>query len=155
MSDQKRLKIVAPQIRESLCKGNVAEFETHGHSMIPLLHDGGDKVRLIKPEGGLKVGDVAFCYTDDERYVLHRVTGIRNGGYTLRGDNCLNSEFCRSDDDVIGVACAFIRNGRLIQTDSLRYRFYCRFRKQLLSLWKYFWKYADKAVTVKQKISRK
>lgn len=143
---QERLEQTALQIRRELSSGKLAEFETHGFSMIPLLHDGGDRVVLCENEGDLSVGDVAFCKTDDGRFVLHRVVGLRDGGYVLRGDNCVSTEFCPSNDDVIGRACAFIRRGRRIKTGSLRYKFYCRFRKQLLYVWQRFWKYADKIV---------
>ncbi len=151
MNDKKSLKELEPELRAAINAGKIAEFETHGISMIPLLHDGGDKVRLVKPVGALKVNDVALCVTDDGRYVLHRIIALENGGYVLKGDNCRSTEFCKSDDDVIGIACAFIRRGKLIKADSFIYRFYCCFRKPLLKLWQFFWFVADKAVSFRKK----
>lgn len=150
MSDKKSLKELEPELRATVASGKIAEFETHGISMVPLLHNGGDRVRLVKPCGALKVNDVALCVTDDGRYVLHRVVALKSGGYVLKGDNCRSTEFCKSDSDVIGVACAFIRRGRLIRAESALYRFYCLFRKPLLKLWQAFWLVADKAVSLKK-----
>ena len=150
MSDKKSLSELEPELRATINSGKIAEFETHGISMIPLLHDGGDKVRLAKPDGKLKINDVALCLTDDGRYVLHRVIALKADGYVLKGDNCHSTEFCKSDLDVIGVACAFVRRGRLIDTASLTYRFYCSFRKPLLRLWQLFWKVADTAVSLRK-----
>ena len=151
MSDKKSLRELEPELRAVINAGKVAEFETHGFSMIPLLHDGGDRVRLVKPGEKLAVGDVALCVTDTGKYVLHRVIALKDGGYVLKGDNCTGTEFCKGIDDVIGVACAFIRRGRIIKTDSLSYSLYCRYRKPLLRLWQLFWRIADKLVALKSK----
>lgn len=151
MSDKKSLRELEPELRATIDAGKIAEFETHGFSMIPLLHDGGDKVRLVKPKGKLNVGDVALCVTDTGKYVLHRVIALKDDGYIFKGDNCIGTEFCKCDGDVIGIACAFIRRGRLISTESLSYRLYCRFRKPLLCFWQLFWKVSDKFVTLKNK----
>lgn len=151
LSDKKSLRELEPELRAVIDSGRVAEFETHGFSMIPLLHDGGDRVRLVKPKGKLSVGDVALCVTDAGKYVLHRVIELKGGGYVFKGDNCISTEFCKGDSDVIGVACAFIRRGRLIDTNSFSYKFYCRFRKPILRLWQLFWKVADKLAALKNK----
>lgn len=151
MNNHKSLRELEPELRATLDTGKIAEFETHGFSMIPLLHDGGDRVRLVKPKGRLSVGDVALCVTDTGKYVLHRVIALKDEGYVFKGDNCIGTEFCKGDSDIIGVACAFIRRGRLVDTNSFSYRFYCRFRKPLLRLWQLFWKFADKFAALKNK----
>ena len=151
MNDKKSLRELELELRAAIDSGKIAEFETHGFSMVPLLHDGGDRVRLVKPRGKLAVGDVALCVTDTGRYVLHRVIDLKDDGYVLKGDNCISTEYCKCDSDVIGVACAFIRSGRLIETSSFSYKLYCRFRKPLLALWRLFWRLADKIVTLKNK----
>lgn len=147
MSSNDRLEKTAAEIKCSLDKGNLAEFETHGFSMVPLLHDGGDRVVLKKASGRLSVGDVAFCKTDDGRYVLHRVIGFRSSGYILKGDNCQSTEYCKSDDDVVGVAITFIRRNKKIDVSSFGYRFYVIFRKPLLKLWQLFWRCTDKILS--------
>ena len=144
MRSENSLSQLEPQIRASLEQGKIAEFETHGFSMVPLLHDGGDFVRLKKSTNKLSLGAVAFCKTDDNRYVLHRVIGYKDEGYILKGDNCQTCEFCRNDADVIGVAVAFVRKGKVIEADSFKYRLYTKFRKPFLAFWRFFWKIADK-----------
>lgn len=140
-----------PEIKRCLNEGKLAEFETHGFSMIPLLHDGGDRVVLEKPKAQLRVNDVAFCKTDDGRYVLHRVVENKNGGYVLRGDNCRSCEFCKSDDDVIGVVRCFIRRGKNVKVDALSYKIYVRYRKHALKLWQLFWRFAEKMAGFKNR----
>ncbi len=151
MSSDNSLIVLEPEIRASLERGSLVEFETHGHSMIPLLHDGGDKVVLQKCEGKLRIDDVALCKTDDGRFVLHRVVDICNGGYALKGDNCVSGEFCAGDDYVIGKAVAFIRRGKKISVSSLKYRLYVRHRVGFLKLWQLFWKAADGIVNCLKK----
>ena len=136
-----------PDIKKTLAQGKLVEFETHGFSMIPLLHDGGDKV-ILKKSVSLKLNDVALCKTDEGRYVLHRVIDLNNGGYTLMGDNCVTSERCAGDDDVVGVAVGFIRRGKMISADSKRYRVYVRHRVLFLKLWRSFWHLADSLVKI-------
>ncbi len=145
MSSENSLEKIVPEILKCLDEGRLAEFETHGISMIPLLHDGGDRVVLCKAAGSLEINDVAFCRTDNGRYVLHRVIEVKDGGYVLKGDNCFSTEFCLGDADVIGVAVCFIRRKKRISVNSVKYKFYVLFRKPILKLWQLFWKNADRA----------
>jgi len=137
------IKVQIPEMSRALESGKLVEFETHGFSMIPLLHNGGDRVILKQPNFPLQVNDVALCKTDDGRYLLHRVISLNNGGYTLRGDNCTATEFCSCDDDVVGVAVSFIRRGKVIEVNSGKYRFYVRHRALFLKLWRAFWRISD------------
>ncbi len=131
-----------PDMIDALQSGKLVEFETHGFSMIPLLHDGGDRVVLKKAENQLNIDDVVLCKTDEGKYVLHRVISTENG-YTLKGDNCMTTEHCAGDADVVGVATAFIRNGKTISVDSRYYRFYVHHRAFFLGLWRLFWRITD------------
>lgn len=143
MSKANDLYSQLPAMREALESGKKIEFETHGHSMIPLLHDGGDKVILTLSEKPLQVNDVALCKTSEGRYVLHRIVEVSGGGYVLKGDNCVNIEFCKSDEDVIGVACGFIRRGKMISVTDKNYIFYVNHRALFLKMWRVFWRIAD------------
>lgn len=136
-----------PDIVSSLQNGKLVEFETHGFSMIPLLRDGGDRVILKKADKPLRVGDVALCKTDDNRYVLHRVLSVEDG-YILKGDNCVLTEHCPGDSDVIGLATAFIRNGKIIEVTDKKYLFYVRHRAFFLKVWRLFWSIADRIVKI-------
>lgn len=136
-----------PDIVSSLQSGNLVEFETHGFSMVPLLRDGGDRVILKKADKPLAVGDVALCKTDDNRYVLHRVLSVEDG-YILKGDNCILTEHCSGDSDVIGLATAFIRKGKIIEVTDKKYLFYVRHRTFFLKVWRLFWSIADRIVKI-------
>ena len=143
MSKPNGIESQIPEMRSVLQSGRLVEFETHGFSMIPLLHDGGDKVVLKQPCFPLKVNDVALCKTDEGRYVLHRVVSLRDGGYVLRGDNCTTTEFCAGDSDVAGIAVSFIRSGKKIEINSRKYCIYVRYRTLFLKLWRAYWHVSD------------
>lgn len=143
MNKNNDLNSQLPAIREALESGKKVEFETHGFSMIPLLHDGGDKVILELNSDSLKVNDIALCKTDKGKYVLHRVIEITDKGYILKGDNSVNTELCLSDNDVVGVVCSIIRRNKIISVTDKQYLFYVRNRAVLLKLWRLFWRFTD------------
>ena len=136
-----------PDIVSSLQSGILVEFETHGFSMVPLLRDGGDRVILKKADKPLAVDDVVLCKTDDNRYVLHRVMSV-DDGYTLKGDNSVLTEHCSGDSDIIGVAVAFIRKGKIIEATDKKYLFYVRHRALFIKIWRLFWSVADRFVKI-------
>ena len=95
-----------------------------GYSMRPFLEDRRDKVILVPPRTP-KRGDVVLARTGDNRYALHRVIKAENGTYTMQGDGnptYMQEEF--TDADIIAVAQAFIRKGKLITTESITWRGY-------------------------------
>ena len=95
-----------------------------GYSMRPFLEDRRDKVILVPPRTP-KRGDVVLARTQDNRYALHRVIKAENGTYTMQGDGnptYMQEEF--TDADIIAVAQAFIRKGKLITTESITWRGY-------------------------------
>lgn len=136
-----------PDIVASLQSGKLVEFETHGFSMVPLLRDGGDRVILKKADKPLAVDDVVLCKTDDNRYVLHRVVSV-DDGYTLKGDNSVLTEHCSGDSDIIGVAVAFIRKGKIIEATDKKYLFYVRHRALFIKIWRLFWAVADRLIKI-------
>lgn len=95
-----------------------------GYSMRPFLEDRRDKVILVPPRTP-KRDDVVLARTEDNRYALHRVIKAENGTYTMQGDGnptYMQEEF--TDADIIAVAQAFIRKGKLITTESITWRGY-------------------------------
>ncbi len=140
-----------PQMRAELEAGKLVEFETHGFSMIPLLHDGGDRVVLEKPHGKLELDDVVLCKTTLDKYVLHRVVGFEGNGYATKGDNCLIGEYCRCDADVIGKAVGFVRKGKYVDVNSDSYKFYVKHVYFFVNLWRKFWRIADFFVRLRRK----
>lgn len=95
-----------------------------GYSMRPFLEDRRDKV-ILSPPRTPRVGDVVLAWTDKGMYALHRVIRTENGGYIMQGDgnpNHMTERF--TDDDIIGVARAFVRKGKLHETTGLKWRLY-------------------------------
>ena len=99
-------------------------LKTAGKSMRPLFKDGRDIVIISKKDAPLKKYDVAL-YRVGEKYVLHRVVAVKDGAYIMRGDNTFFNETV-SDDDIIGILSAFIRNGKRRTADSICYKLYSR-----------------------------
>ena len=99
-------------------------YKTFGASMKPMLYPNRDLVSIIVPDGQLKKYDVAL-YTRGDRYVLHRVIGVRETIYLIRGDNTYTLEE-GPFQNVIGVLESFVRNGKQISVKDRRYRIYVR-----------------------------
>ena len=109
-----------------------AELEKHGRiiqpnrgaSMLPLIRQNRDAMIIERPKGRLKRYDCPLYKRADGKYVLHRILKVRAGDYVICGDNCTKKEYGITDDDIIGVLVGVIRDGKVISTDSKRYRLY-------------------------------
>lgn len=100
-------------------------YRTRGVSMEPMLRQNRDLVVIRVPSSRLKKYDVAL-YKRGDNYVLHRVVGVEDGHYLIRGDNTYALEIV-SDSAVIGVLDGFQRKGRQISADDRGYQTYVRF----------------------------
>ena len=100
-------------------------YKTKGTSMEPMLRQNRDLVIIEPPSARLQKYDVAL-YTRGDQYVLHRVIGVRDGYYRIRGDNTYAIEQVPFDA-VIGVLVRFNRKGKLHDVSERGYRFYVRF----------------------------
>ena len=99
-------------------------FIVRGFSMRPFIEDGRDKVVLVPPREP-KIGDIVLAEVREQTYALHRVIKIKDGVYTMRGDGNplrMTEEF--TYDGIIGIAEAFIRKGKRVSVDSLKWRSY-------------------------------
>ena len=120
-----KLSEVSDLMAEVLDSGGKVAFITSGFSMMPLLRNGCDKVILSKPISAPKKNDVIFYRRDDGNYVLHRIVSIKDGKYTLRGDNQWVLEHGITDKHIIAVAVGFERNGKLLNCTDFNYKLYC------------------------------
>ena len=115
-------------IIEKLDQGGTVTFTPNGSSMLPMLRDGEDVVMLKKPEGRLRLFDVALYKRENGQYVLHRVIDFSNdGSYTMCGDNQFAKEKGIKDAQIIAVLVGFVHKGEPYSTDSFRYRTYVNF----------------------------
>ena len=118
-------------------------FTVRGYSMRPFLEDRRDKVILTPPRKPRK-GDVVLAQTGDGTYALHRVIRIDSNGYTMQGDGnptYMTERFTYAD--IIGIADAFERKGKIYRTDGRTWRTYSAiwralkpFRRILLALYR-------------------
>ena len=89
-----------------------------------MLHQKRDIVIITVPQGRLNKYDVAL-YRRGDLHVLHRVIGVEDGYYRIRGDNTYYIEKV-PDRDVIGVLTEFTRKGKRIAATDGAYRAYVR-----------------------------
>ena len=82
-----------------------------GDSMNPVIREGNLLV-IESVKEPLKVGDVPLYKRDSGQYVLHRIVKIKNGKYTMQGDNRMSGEKGITDRHIIGVLTGIVRNGR-------------------------------------------
>ena len=109
---------------EILKKDGRLVYKTRGVSMLPMLHQNRDIVVIVPPEGRLKKYDVAL-YKRGSSYILHRIIGIQDEEYFIRGDNTYRMEHVPLEL-VIGVLTGFVRNGKSYTVEDTGYQIYCR-----------------------------
>ena len=124
---QVRLEQMYPVMKEMLDNGGTVNFPPHGTSMMPMLHNDGDKVMIKKPDGELKKYDLPLYRRDNGAFVLHRIVRKpENGIYTMCGDNQWVLEKGVRNDQIIGVVVSFTRKGREISAENKLYKLYTR-----------------------------
>ncbi|MDO9579596.1 MAG: nucleotidyltransferase family protein [Bacteroidales bacterium] len=107
---------------EILSQGNCLRFRARGGSMYPFVRDG--DILEVEPVNGreIRLGDVIFYQTADERVVAHRVVrqSFSNDGPILitRGDSTVGKGERVSLEDILGRVKFIERNGRKIRFDS-------------------------------------
>ena len=99
---------------------------TSGVSMRPLFKTHRDVVVISSPKEELRKYDVALYPRGDGRYVLHRVVGVKDDVYLIRGDNTYKIERVPKSL-VVGVMTAFNRKGKQYDLSEFSYKFYSRF----------------------------
>ena len=124
--DGYQLDDLMPFIRESLESGRSVILPPRGTSMLPLLRQGMDSVRLAPLSGKLKKYDLPLYQRVGGQYVLHRIVGVGET-YTCIGDNQFVLESGVRHDQMIAVVTHVFRGERVIPVSSFGYRTYCRF----------------------------
>lgn len=80
-----RSDVALELIFEALSKGHPQTMIAHGRSMGESLPSGSEV--LLAPMGELRLGQVIAIYEPHERFLIHRVVGIRRDGFfLLKGD---------------------------------------------------------------------
>ena len=98
---------------------------TVGVSMKPMLRNRRDRV-ILRP---VKAGEILFKYDlplyrrPDGKYVLHRIIGVCDGYYIIRGDNTFVKEKI-PEEWILGYVSEFYRGEKHIFSNQKSYRFY-------------------------------
>lgn len=79
-------------IEEALKVNGYYLTDIKGTSMLPLLRQGIDLVKIVPVDRELKVGDVPMFERPNGEYVLHRIIEVHNGYYIICGDNSFERE---------------------------------------------------------------
>ncbi len=88
-------------------------YSNVGTSMMPLLRQGRDLFTVRKKgQERCRAGDVVLYKRPPDQYVLHRIVEVREDGYVILGDNCVNREYGIRDSDILGVMTGYIRDGK-------------------------------------------
>lgn len=98
---------------------------TVGVSMRPMLRNRRDRVILRRVNEGevLAKYDLPLYRRPDGKYVLHRIIGVGDGYYVIRGDNTYQKEKVPFSW-VLGVVTEFYRGERHVLADDRTYRTY-------------------------------
>ena len=116
---------LSPLLEEVIDSGGQVELTATGRSMRPMLWDHRSKVRLVRA-GELARGDVILYRRPSGVYVLHRVTGVTETGYTCCGDAQSVLERGILPNYVIARAKAFTWGERWVDCTSPVYGLYWR-----------------------------
>lgn len=127
------MKTLYPLIEETIKDGGSINLKVSGYSMYPLVGSRRDSVVLVKAEK-IKKGDVPLFKREDGSYILHRVVGIKDGAFKMRGDYEQKIEYPVYPEQVVAVAKGFYRNKKFISCDSLIYKLYKLFWMNTVSI---------------------
>ena len=114
-------------IESQLLEEGVYVSTTSGYSMWPLLRDRKDRVVIIaKGDARLKKWDLPLYRYPDGRLVLHRIIGVKEGYYRVRGDNTYSVERI-PEEWILGYVTELYRGEKHVLSTSRSYRLYAAF----------------------------
>ncbi len=116
---------VTTSVGKLLRKGEAVGVAPKGRSMLPLMREGKTQVIVEPVSRELTVGEMPLYEREDGFYILHRVVGVDEDYYYIRGDNCVTLETVPKKD-VLGVVTELRRNGHTIRPTDWHYRLYVR-----------------------------
>ncbi len=146
---------MSDSIERQLAEEGFYVSTTVGVSMRPMLRNRHDRV-IIRPVGEerLQKYDLPLYRRPDGKCVLHRIIGVEDGYYIIRGDNTYEKEKV-PDEWIIGVMTEFYRGDRHVMADDKGYRRYAAFWQGIYPLRMPFHKLRILGGRVKGKLSPK
>ena len=99
----------------------------HGNSMWPMLRDRKDRFVVRPLQGPLRKFDIPLYYRPQNSHMtVHRVIGVTERGYEIRGDNCYFTEHDIAPENIVGVITEFYRGEKRFSVQARGYRCYVR-----------------------------
>ncbi len=119
-----RLAEIYGVMKEMLDKGGTVNFNPRGTSMLPTIHNDGDRVTLKKFDR-LKKYELPLYIREDGQFVLHRVMSVNSDGtYNMCGDNQWHIERGIRPEQIVGTAIKIQRGKREFSVNNILYRIY-------------------------------
>ena len=139
-------------IEKQLAEQGFYVSTTVGVSMRPMLRNRHDRV-IIVPLGEERLikYDLPPYRRPDGKYVLHRIIGVEDGYYVIRGDNTYVKEKVPASW-IVGVMSEYYRGKRHVLADDQGYRRYAAFWQAIYPLRKPFHSARMLAGRVKRKL---
>lgn len=131
-------------VKQTLSDGYDVEFTVTGNSMWPLLCHQRDRVIISTCNvQEIKLGDTVLYCPIPEKYLLHRVTHMKNGKIRASGDGNCFYDGTFSTDCIVAKVTTYIRKGKRYSADSFAmkmwsfcWRLLFPVRKMLLSVFR-------------------
>lgn len=120
------MEALFPFIEENVNSGNSVKLTITGKSMFPLLRHRKDSVVLAKPDN-LKKYDIILYNRENGIVALHRIVGVKNGGFVLAGDNEIKKEYPVVKKRIIAVVTSIYRGNKPFSINNKLYLLYVRF----------------------------
>lgn len=96
-----------------------------GDSMLPMLDENKDSVKIVPAAGLLKKYDLPLYRRPDGQLVLHRIIGVKKNHYIICGDNRTNLEKV-PHRWIVGVTEGFFKDGNYVPVTDEGYLEYVR-----------------------------
>lgn len=93
-----------------------------GNSMYPLIKLD-DQLLIMELNKDPELYDIV-AYKSKDKYILHRLIGIKDDCYIIRGDNCLNNEIIKKDRIIAYLDTIYRGDVEIKITDSLNKKYY-------------------------------
>lgn len=107
-------------IEENLKKNGYYLATVHGDSMMPLLRQNIDMVKIVPVSNTLKKLDLPLYKRPTGEYVLHRIIAVKDGYYIICGDNRFLKEKVPFSW-VVGVTDSIFRGEKEFSVHDLEY----------------------------------
>jgi len=103
-------------------------YTPSGTSMLPLIKEGVDTVKLIKITRKLKKYDIVLYKRNNNQAVLHRIVRIKGDYFDMLGDNQFQIERNIPRESIIAIMEGLYRGEQYLVMNSIKQKSYAWFR---------------------------